>query len=459
MDEYQHFERLANDADFEEGTWIGEEFFYTKRKKKAQQTEDDRLYGVFQGSSDEEDGFKKRRRRTGDDSAALHKEVAFVSSGVVTNTTDPKDEDIVIQEKPTEGMSDIFHNHVGKRHRGGLYAERRIPLTGQGPEQAGPAPKSEGPESEDDEGEGYIQQSVSGTARMIRQAAEERRAQAAREQQQAERRTKVLKADPELAKFENHSKGIGSKLLKLMGWKPGEGLGRKKDGIAKPLEAVQRPKLAGLGAAGQEASLAPTAEPQAEVSGAAKAKKTPESAFKTAWKARNRVRVAAVETVKTADDLLAEQEAAGGVFGKYAAPAPSMTILDFTGPQTRVVSNMGELGSADKAGSTGDVPFPELQHNLKLLVEITEGDIQRLDGKVRLEQEKAEMLQQQEQELTSEAERLDRELQQATQVRKRALSLFRHKARQVRSSRWRVCWDVLPPRLPPGSSRPQPSSC
>lgn len=259
--------------------------------------------------------------------------------------------------------------------------------------------------------------SASGTARMIRQAAEKRRAEAAKEQQRAEHRTKVLKADPELAKFENHSKGIGSKLLKLMGWKPGEGLGRKKDGIAKPLEAVQRPKLAGLGAAGQEASLAPTAESQVEAEATVKAKKAPESAFKTAWKARNRKKVAAVDTFKTADDLLAEQEAAGGVLGTAGPVAPAMTILDFTGPQTRVVSNMGELGAGDKAGGSASVPFPELQHNLKLLVEITEGDIQRLDGKVRLEQEKAEMLQQQEKELTAEAEKLDQELQQATQVR------------------------------------------
>lgn len=281
----------------------------------------------------------------------------------------------------------------------------------------GPAPKDEGPDSGDEEGDGYIQQPLSGTARMIRQAAEERRAHAAREHEQAQHRTKVLKADPELAKFENHSKGIGSKLLKLMGWKPGEGLGRKKDGIAKPLEAVQRPKLAGLGAAGQEASLAPKAEAKPEAEAAAKAKKVPESAFKTAWKARNRSKVAAVDSVKTADDLLAEQEAAGGVLGKPSSSAtPSMTILDFTGPQTRVISNMGDLGASDKAAGPAGVPFPELQHNLKLLVEITEGDIQRLDGKVRLEQEKAEMLQQQEQQLTAEADKLEAELQQATQV-------------------------------------------
>lgn len=107
MDEFQHFERLATDGDFEEGTWIGDEFFYKKRKKKAQQTEDDRLYGVFQGSSDEEDGFKKRRRRKGDDSASLHKQVAFVSSGIVTNTTDPKDQDMVIKEEQGDGSSHI----------------------------------------------------------------------------------------------------------------------------------------------------------------------------------------------------------------------------------------------------------------------------------------------------------------------------------------------------------------
>jgi tuftelin-interacting protein 11 len=103
MDEYQHFERLSADVDFEEGQWIGGEFVYKKRKKGAQQTEDDRLYGVFQGSSDEDD-FGKRRRRRDSDGRSLHKHVAFVSKGVVTGTTDPNDEDIVINSGQDKGI-------------------------------------------------------------------------------------------------------------------------------------------------------------------------------------------------------------------------------------------------------------------------------------------------------------------------------------------------------------------
>jgi tuftelin-interacting protein 11 len=97
MDEYQHHEKLSADGTFEEGQWINGEFFYKKRKAARQQTEDDRLYGVWQGSSsdEDEDGFRKRRKRRGNDSAALHKEVAFVSSGTVTGTTETEDKFVV----------------------------------------------------------------------------------------------------------------------------------------------------------------------------------------------------------------------------------------------------------------------------------------------------------------------------------------------------------------------------
>ena len=109
MDEYQHFERLDASGDYEGGQWIGGEYVYTKRKKSAQQTQDDRLYGVFQGSSDEDapSGLRRRkRRRDDDDGRHLHKEVAFVSSGVVTETTEAPSEiheDGVKMEPAQEG--------------------------------------------------------------------------------------------------------------------------------------------------------------------------------------------------------------------------------------------------------------------------------------------------------------------------------------------------------------------
>ena len=107
MDEYQHFERLDADGDFEGGQWIGGEFVYSKRKKKAQQTEDDRLYGVFQGSSDDDEpsGLKRRRRGRQTDERHLHKDVAFVSSGVVTETTEAPEQiqEDTVKEEAGEG--------------------------------------------------------------------------------------------------------------------------------------------------------------------------------------------------------------------------------------------------------------------------------------------------------------------------------------------------------------------
>ena len=48
-------------------------------------------------------------------------------------------------------------------------------------------------------------------------------------------------------KWEEHTKGIGSKLLKKWGHKEGEGLGAKGDGLAEPIKAVVLPFRVGLG--------------------------------------------------------------------------------------------------------------------------------------------------------------------------------------------------------------------
>ena len=381
MDEFQHFEKLDSDKDFEGGQWIGDEYVYTKRKKKAQQTEDDRLYGVFQGSSDDEDeGFRKKRRKKTDDTRSLHKPMAFVSSGVVTQTTEAPEEPEEEQPKAGVGANTASADPRHLRSRG---CERRgapcfagtVPpkglVGGYGNESDDGSPT---PEAAEDEAP------KTGMARAIQHAADERRAAAARQRESAAKRTKNLKSDPELAKFETHSKGIGSKLLKLMGWKPGEGLGAKKDGIAKPLEAALRPKLAGLGAAGGEKGLeAPGTRPKKDEMKPEMPPGGGASAFKLAWQARHRKKAAEKEVFKTAEQLLADDEAAGGQPGGGVAGG-GITILDMTGPQTRVVTDMETLnkGGGDAAAGDEALPFPELQHNLKLLVELAEADIRKL---------------------------------------------------------------------------------
>ena len=50
------------------------------------------------------------------------------------------------------------------------------------------------------------------------------------------------------AKFEQHTRGVGSRLMARMGWMEGMGLGAQKHGRAEPVQALRRPKNVGLGA-------------------------------------------------------------------------------------------------------------------------------------------------------------------------------------------------------------------
>lgn len=106
-----------------------------------------------------------------------------------------------------------------------------------------------------------------------------------------------------------------------------------------------------------------------------------------------------MQVFRTAEQLLEEQDAAAASGGGAvpSAKLPSMTILDMTGPQTRVVTDLEHLNNegpgAGSAAGGDNVPFPELQHNMRLLVEMTEADIQQIDAKLRHERDTAILLQ------------------------------------------------------------------
>ncbi|CAL1414871.1 unnamed protein product [Linum trigynum] len=62
--------------------------------------------------------------------------------------------------------------------------------------------------------------------------------------------------------FEVHTKGFGLKMLAKMGYIEGEGLGKDRQGMAAPIEVIQRPKSLGLGVQFSDNDVNPTSKPE-----------------------------------------------------------------------------------------------------------------------------------------------------------------------------------------------------
>ena len=94
------------------------------------------------------------------------------------------------------------------------------------------------------------------------------------------------------------------------------------------------------------------------------------------------------EALRTVEDVLMEVEAREDPTVGTAADA---VFLDLRGPQARVVKHAGELG-ADPVhpGAHDPTPFPEVQHGLKLALDLFEADLRRLGQQLRREEETTE---------------------------------------------------------------------
>ena len=331
MDDYQEMERFGMENDYDDGQWIGGEFYYRKRKEKRSQTKDDVLYGVFAtGSDSDSDGFSSRKRRKDRDLSRkpdLTKPVNFVSTGTVMpdqeidKISKDGDTDNADDDRPglglgssTSGSGLGFTSSSSDRNRNGV---KENGSTGDG----------------DEDGDDLFLLTAFG--RRIKEGAERRERE--RVKSQVEKKSRAVagtRKDSNLGNvgvFEKHTKGIGLKLLEKMGYKGG-GLGRNEQGIVAPIEAKMRPKNMGMGFNDfQEAPKIPVLQEIEE-------KILPQPTTKAKerlWSKQVRSKKKKKEAYLTAEELLAsKQDQALEVVQK---------VFDMRGPQVRVLTKFRKL--------------------------------------------------------------------------------------------------------------------
>uniref|UniRef100_A0A0D9Y1B9 G-patch domain-containing protein n=1 Tax=Leersia perrieri TaxID=77586 RepID=A0A0D9Y1B9_9ORYZ len=212
---------------------------------------------------------------------------------------------------------------------------------------------------------------------------------AGQERETAARRRKAASSsfsnagEPPPAVGSLESNTVVAKMMKMMGYKKGMGLGKNEQGRAAPVEAAVRPKNAGLGSVEgfKEPKTFLTKEnlPPPPPPPSASSKKEQQRWSKKASAKKG--------TVLTKNELLAmrsEQE-------QDEQPTVVQKVIDMRGPQARVLTDLKGL-NVEQEMEANDVPMPELQYNVRLLVDEAKADIVRLDGQLRREQEKVASL-------------------------------------------------------------------
>lgn len=209
-----------------------------------------------------------------------------------------------------------------------------------------------------------------------------------------------------LGNWEQHTRGIGAKILLQMGYQPGKGLGKSLQGISAPVEAHVRKGRGAIGAYGPEkktkvAELKTTANKQQD-----EKKDTEGGDGKRQWSKRGHKKR---YFYKSVEDVIEKGKKPDYMLYDSSNKLSKVTVIDMTGPEKRVLSGYHALGQAKvtdedayEAKPASDLKhfqLAELMHNLNLIVNLCEQDIIANDKRQRtaddrqknLEHEKAQL--------------------------------------------------------------------
>lgn len=208
-----------------------------------------------------------------------------------------------------------------------------------------------------------------------------------------------------LGEWEQHTRGIGAKLLLQMGYQPGKGLGKTLQGISAPVEAHVRKGRGAIGAYGPEkktkpADLKPAGKKQIEDKNDQEKGEGRKQWSKTGKK-RN--------AFKSVEDVIEKGKKPDYMLYDSNNKLSKVKVIDMTGPEQRVLSGYHAMNQAKvteddvyEPKSTGDLKhfqLPELMHNLNLIVNMCEQDIIANDKRQRAAEDRQKSLENEKEQL------------------------------------------------------------
>ncbi|KAJ0743232.1 putative septin and tuftelin interacting protein [Helianthus annuus] len=353
-------------------------------KEKRHQTKDDVLYGIFADTdSDSEGGPHKNKRRKGlSKKQDLIKPLYFVSKGVVMPNHDI---DQSSKDKNENDNQDDDGSMPGVGFSGSSLAR-----SGFG------SKNMNGDEEEEEVNDSSVDFLPTALGKQFKQRVLQRR-EVNKRSSQVRSGSRETKDEGSVGIFEKHTKGIGSKLLEKMGYKGG-GLGKNAQGIVAPIEAKLRPKNMGMGY--EETVDMPVLQQPLDPN-----KRLPQSISESQpkekmWSKQGRSKKKKKDYVTAEELLVKKQEQGLDVVQK---------VFDMRGPQVRVLTNLENL-------NVDDVPMPELQYNVRLVLDLAELDIQKLDQLLRNERESVVTLPKEKEKLKNDANRLKKQLDSMEEI-------------------------------------------
>uniref|UniRef100_A0A3Q3AQV5 Tuftelin-interacting protein 11 n=1 Tax=Kryptolebias marmoratus TaxID=37003 RepID=A0A3Q3AQV5_KRYMA len=191
-----------------------------------------------------------------------------------------------------------------------------------------------------------------------------------------------------IGSWEKHTKGIGQKLLQKMGYQPGKGLGKNAQGIINPIEAKVRKGKGAVGAYGNERTQQSLQDFPVVDSDEEEEKEFQKELGQ--WRkdpAGSAVKKKPKYSFKTVDELKAKGKMANRSTPASAGELAQVKVIDMTGREQKVYYSYSQmsnkhsvpdeappsLSSRDQKGAS--FALPELEHNLQLLIDLTEQDI------------------------------------------------------------------------------------